>query len=159
MDHVPATTSGLIFSKINLKSKFNQEEEKVKQLIKGKKNKSTSLKKALHVAEKNQQRIKLLKQAGLEDKANQLSQKSNWNVALKRAEGVKIKDDVKLIKKTMKKVHKKKEKSSKQWQERKEQIERRQQARQAKRQRNIKARTQSKIQRKVKSIRKRKGRA
>lgn len=158
MEHVPSTSSGLIFSKINLSSKFNREEENLQRIIKGQK-KNVSLKKSLRVAEKKEQRLQELKSAGRLDKAAELAQKSDWSVALQRAEGTKVKDNLKLIKKTIKKVHKKKEKSAKLWLERKETIERRQQARQARRQRNLKTRKQQKIQRKIKSIRKRKGRA
>lgn len=158
MDHVPMTSNGLIFSKINVSSKFNREEEKLMQMIQGTK-KNVSLKKCLRVAEKKEQRLQELKGAGRHDKATELAQKADWSVALQRAEGAKVKDNLKLIKKTIKKVHKKKEKSAKLWQERKESIDRRQRARQARRQRNLKVRKQNKIERKIKSIRKRKGRA
>lgn len=48
-------------------------------------------------------------------KAVEIHEKESWSKALKKAEGEKIKDDPKLLKKTIKKKIMKKKKSEKVW--------------------------------------------
>jgi hypothetical protein len=48
-------------------------------------------------------------------KAVELHEKESWSKAIKRAEGEKVKDDPKLLKKTIKKKNMKKKKSEKVW--------------------------------------------
>lgn len=67
------------------------------------------------------------------EKAKELKDKDLWNKALQKAEGVKLYDDPKLLKKSMKRRDQEKKKSRKQWKERmdyqKKQIEEKQKLR------------------------------
>ena len=54
-----------------------------------------------------------------EQEARKLKEQEQWEKALKKAQGEKIKDDPKLLRKTLKREKKKKEKSKKGWEERK----------------------------------------
>jgi len=49
------------------------------------------------------------------DKAKKIVEKQNWNSALAKAQGIKLQDDEKLLKKTIKRKEQKKEKSKKEW--------------------------------------------
>ncbi|KAF9170184.1 hypothetical protein BGX21_009144 [Mortierella sp. AD011] len=74
------------------------------------------------------------------EKANALKDKDTWKKALQLAQGEKVKDDVKLLKKTIKREEVQKKKSSKEWGERKSTIAKAKDQKQKKREENIKAR-------------------
>ncbi|VDP93156.1 unnamed protein product [Echinostoma caproni] len=78
-----------------------------------------------------------------------------WSIAMLRAQGVKVKDDLSLIKKSADKVRKIKLKRRNKWVERKEQVKQQQEERQSKREANIQKR---KNQRLVKKLRRAKNR-
>lgn len=66
-----------------------------------------------------------------------LESKSTWSKAIAQAEGIKIQDDEKKLKASLKKHKKQKQKSEKEWQERKEVVAKDQLARQQRRQDHI----------------------
>ncbi|KAJ3444182.1 surfeit locus protein [Anaeramoeba flamelloides] len=104
----------------------------------GKKNKTDvkkrSLKSQLKEAEQIQNKIKNGDGMNLDKDVKSKLMKN----ALKKVKGVKVKDDVKRIKKTMKRVQKKKEKSKKKWNERNKQQKKEQKERMKKREVNLK---------------------
>ncbi|CAH8483864.1 unnamed protein product [Heterobilharzia americana] len=76
-----------------------------------------------------------------------------WRIASLRAQGVKVKDDISLLKKSANKVHKLKVKSAKNWKKRIETNEQKKNERQAKRTANIQARRMKKLSKKVSKAR------
>ncbi|KAF9112758.1 hypothetical protein BGX27_002844 [Mortierella sp. AM989] len=74
------------------------------------------------------------------EKASALKDKDTWKKALQLAQGEKVKDDVKLLKKTIKREEVHKKKSSKEWGERKSTLGKAKDQKQKKREENIKAR-------------------
>lgn len=66
-------------------------------------------------AEKKQNQIKRLSQT---PEGQEMIKTQNWDNAMKKASGEKIKDDPKLLKKTLKRQENKKKKSAKEWKHR-----------------------------------------
>ncbi|XP_066935798.1 uncharacterized protein [Clytia hemisphaerica] len=117
----------------------------------GSSNKNTkkkSIDKLLKKAEKSKDKIEKLEQQD-SDKAQKLKEEIAWNKALKKAEGEKLRDDPKLLKKTIKAKDKQKVHSQKKWQDRMETVEKQKKEKQTKRTENIKERRQDKINRKI----------
>lgn len=71
------------------------------------------------------------------EKASEMETKAKWKTAMDKAAGVKVKDDVGLLKKTVKRIEKKKEKSRKNWEERTKEVEEKKNKLQDKRRKNI----------------------
>lgn len=84
-------------------------------------------------------------QAMDEEKRKDVAEKEAWLTARKRAEGEKIRDDEKLLKKAVKRKEQGKKKSEKAWAERSEGVQKSMKARQQKRESNIKARKEQKM--------------
>jgi len=95
-------------------SKFDFAEEPLRRK---RKTKSNDLQALLSKAEKTKANLEKLEEESKE-KADILKSKLKWDTALKHAEGVKVKDDPKLLLKTMKKKKKMKETSKRKWEER-----------------------------------------
>jgi hypothetical protein len=74
-----------------------------------------------------------------ENRKASVLEKSNWSRAILQASGEKVRDDEKLLRKSVKAQQKKKWKSEKEWKERKENVAKNIAARQAKREENIQA--------------------
>jgi hypothetical protein len=89
-------------------AKIGQEDPRIK--ARRKKTDAALLKKAQHFD-------RTLQQAD-EDQRTELKESKEWEAALSRAEGSKVKDDVALLKKSIKRKEKSKEKSRKAWQKR-----------------------------------------
>ena len=98
----------VVFSKFD----FAEETSKRKKGAKG-----SDLKALLAKAEKRKETLEKLEEES-KKKADELKTKIRWENALKHAEGVKVKDDPKLLQKTMKKKMKMKETSKRKWDER-----------------------------------------
>ncbi|KAI0427460.1 SURF6-domain-containing protein [Xylaria sp. FL1042] len=97
-----------------------------------------------------------------EEKRNDIEEKEAWLTARRRAEGEKIKDDEKLLKKAVKRKESGKKKSTKEWAARKEGVEKSIKDRQKKREENIRQRRNEKLLGKAgkkKGVKKAKGRA
>ena len=105
----------------------------------------------LKKAEKHKQELTDLKEKDPE-KAQQVITKETWQKAFQKAQGVKIKDDPELLKKSMKREKQKKKRSAKSWKSRVKQTEKLMQAKQDKRNRNIQARKDTKKAKKVKRL-------
>lgn len=95
-------------------SKFDFAEESAKRK---KKSNKGDVKALLKKAEKRKENLEKLEDENKE-KADELKSKMKWDKALKQAEGVKVKDDPKLLMKTLKKKKKVKDASKRKWEER-----------------------------------------
>ncbi|ORY68178.1 surfeit locus protein 6-domain-containing protein [Pseudomassariella vexata] len=94
--------------------------------------------------QKLQNEKKRLEQMG-DEKRKDIEEKETWLVARKRAEGEKIRDDEKLLKKALKRKEGAKKKSEKAWAERAEGVQKSIHQRQKKRETNIKQRKEQKL--------------
>ncbi|KAL7267921.1 hypothetical protein RUND412_009481 [Rhizina undulata] len=79
-----------------------------------------------------------------EEKAQKIQEKDKWSKALKQANGEKVRDDEKLLKKALKRQEKAKKKSEKAWRERTENVAKSKAIRAKKREDNINARKEQK---------------
>ncbi|KAJ2687095.1 hypothetical protein IWW39_003176 [Coemansia spiralis] len=77
-------------------------------------------------------------------KADQLEEKDRWGKALDLAKGEKVKDDAKLLRKTVRRDEQQKKKSSREWHDRKETVATKIKERAQKRETNIKVRVDAK---------------
>ncbi|KAF9902889.1 surfeit locus protein [Lobosporangium transversale] len=93
----------------------------------------------LKMVEAHKEKLAALEAANPE-KANAMKEKDTWKKALQLAQGEKVKDDVKLLKKTIKREEVFKKKSAKEWGERKATVKKTKDQKQKKREENIKAR-------------------
>ena len=122
-------------------SKFDFSESGVKTAALSRKDKDErDPRKILKKIEKQNEQFKEMVEEGNLEKATEMKEKLAWNRALTKAEGLKVKDDPELLKKTIKKEFKKKERSKKKWESRIDAIKHRQDDRQKKRTENIEAR-------------------
>ncbi|XP_031567448.1 ribosomal RNA-processing protein 14-C-like [Actinia tenebrosa] len=105
--------------------------------------KARDYKKLLAKAENRKKKFEELKgkDAG---KAREVQERRAWKSALEKAEGMKVKDDPKLLKKTLKRQEKQKQKSRMQWKDRKEQQQKQMEEGQKMRQKHLKERAESK---------------
>lgn len=110
----------------------------------------------LKKAEKKKEKLEKLKNMDPE-KAELVVEKEKWKKVIQKSEGIKLKDDPKLLQKTLKKEEKKKKKNTKVWKQRTDETEKRKEARQEKRNKNIQKRKKEKRDRKLK-LAKKKGR-
>lgn len=110
-------------------------------------------KKLLKQLQEKREKVEQLKQVEPE-KANEIEMKSKWKSAIDKASGLKVKDDIGMLKKAVKKIEKKKEKSRKNWEERKKEVEMKKNKVQDKRNKNIEKRKQKKKENKMKKLRK-----
>ena len=109
-------------------------------------------KSALQSIQKQKDKLKRLEEKGETDIAKNMEESSAWDKALDKTEGVKVKDDVGLLKKSIKKMEQKKKSSAKKWVERKEGEKKKMDARQQKRTENIKKRKTDKKANKMKKL-------
>ncbi|KAI8910208.1 surfeit locus protein 6-domain-containing protein [Gorgonomyces haynaldii] len=122
--------SSVVFGKLD----FGEEDQKKKKI-----DALGLLKKAQAKKEKLQE----LKETDAE-KAQAIIEKEKWSKVMKQATGEKLKDDIKLLKKTVKRKEQDKQKSSQEWKDREQAKQKEQQDRQKKRQENIQARIEQK---------------
>ena len=120
--------------------------------------KSKDPKAALQSIQKQKDKVKRLEAKGNQDAVKSIEETSTWSKALEKAEGVKVKDDEGLLKKSIKKLDQKKKSSKRKWDARVEGEENRKKMQQQKRSDNIKKRKQDIKQSKLKKASK-KGRS
>ncbi|KAL7753960.1 hypothetical protein RI367_000893 [Sorochytrium milnesiophthora] len=82
-------------------------------------------------------------------KASEVKEKQSWGKAMAQIAGTKVKDDVRLLKKSVKRLEKRKEQSKKQWGDRKKQVATEMKQRQKKRTDNIAAKAASIKEKKI----------
>lgn len=98
-------------------------------------------KSALHKLENQKKRV----QAMDEEKRKDIEDKELWLTAKKRAEGEKVRDDEKMLKKAIKRQDHQKKKSEKEWKDRKDGVAKSIHDRQKKREENLKKRRDDKL--------------
>ncbi|KAF9975554.1 hypothetical protein BGZ73_000766 [Actinomortierella ambigua] len=103
----------------------------------------TDAKGQLMQVEKQKEKLASL-QASNPEKAAAIKEKDTWKKALQLAQGEKVKDDAKLLKKTIKREEALKKKKAKDWSERKSSVKKAQDQKQKKREENIQARIDAK---------------
>ncbi|PNF21876.1 hypothetical protein B7P43_G04401 [Cryptotermes secundus] len=96
--------------------------------------------KMLKKIEKQNEKLKDLEATGEIGKLTEIREKIAWNRALSKSEGVKVKDNPELLKKTIKKEIQQKQKSKRKWDARTEGMKNRRDEKQKKRMENIEAR-------------------
>ncbi|KAJ2960202.1 hypothetical protein NQZ79_g4382 [Umbelopsis isabellina] len=122
-----------------------------------KKKGATDAKTQLKQVEAKHQKLEKLRQED-KDRAAALEEKETWNKALSMAQGEKVKDDIKLLKKTIKRDEHVKLKSSKTWNERKDKIKKEEADKQKKRNANIQTRIDAKKEKRLSKGKKTKAR-
>lgn len=132
-------------------SKFDFSEKKSKKSD-GAANKN--YKQILEKVQKDKKDLKDLKATGDFETAHSIESKAAWKKALLQAEGVKVKDNPELLKKSIKRKEKIKKKSEREWDDRKEKVDKRMKERQDKRQKNIKSKKQARVDNKIKKAKK-----
>lgn len=96
-----------------------------------------------------------LEKSGEAEKAKEMKERDAWNNILAKAEGVKVKDNVELLKKTIARKERQKKVSKTKWDERKSNLEKTQKEKQDKRSSNLLKRKQEKKEKiKKKAIKK-----
>ncbi|KAL4706835.1 hypothetical protein ACJJTC_010069 [Scirpophaga incertulas] len=128
------------FANIGKKEKISKREKDPKKLL-------TTLK-------EQEQKIRELEETG-SAKANEVKEKIAWKSALQKAEGVKVKDDPILLKKSIKKMEQRKKQSKKKWENRLHNVEQKKDERQKKRKENISKKKKEKKAKVVKAAVKR----
>ena len=111
--------------------------------------KTKDYQKLLAKAEVAQKRLEELKKTD-EKKGEELQEKLQWQRAVDMAKGTKLKDDTKLLKRTVKRLDSKKTKNRKQWLERQKQERLAKEKRQEKRKKNIQERIEQVKAKKIK---------
>ena len=126
-------TGRIVFSKFDFTTPVQEEQKK------GASSSKKDYKRLLAKAEAAQKKLEELKKND-EKRGEELEKKLKWQKALDMARGTKLRDDPKLLKKSCKRLEKKKRKSAKAWEERKEAEEQAKEKRQQKRQKHIQER-------------------
>ncbi|GAB6023399.1 surfeit locus protein [Chamberlinius hualienensis] len=133
----------LVFNRFDF-DESGKQDKKPKGKLSGK-----NYKQLIQKVEKDQEELKQLEETD-KDKAEIVKEKQKWQTVLARAEGIKVKDDLLMLKKALKRKTKTKERSERKWQERESAVKAKQNKRQEKRKTNIKKRKDEKIQKKIK---------
>lgn len=110
-------------------------------------------KKLLKKLKEKKEKIEELKKVEPE-KAVELETSTKWKTAIEKASGIKVKDDISTLKKSVKRMEKKKEKSKKNWEERNKHVEEKKMKTQDKRRKNIEKRKEKKKEKKIKLLKK-----
>ncbi|KAK9454125.1 surfeit locus protein 6-domain-containing protein [Dipodascopsis uninucleata] len=137
--------NGTIFTKISLLSGEKVDVDGTINPKKRKKGPVDLLGQLKHVEAKKARIAKMEKEA-----QEEIVAKEKWKRAIKQAEGEKVRDDEKLLKKALKRQQQQKKKSAKEWRDREEKIKHGILSRQRKREENIAARKEMKLKHKVK---------
>ncbi|XKL67523.1 hypothetical protein PGB90_003014 [Kerria lacca] len=104
----------------------------------------------LEKLQKNQNLIKKLEETGNTEKAERIKEEIAWKNMFIKTEGLKIKDDCQLLKKSLAKKQAKKKSSEKKWKQRVKTIEKQKLEKQKKRTENVNKRLQEKKKKKFK---------
>jgi hypothetical protein len=137
----------LVFSKFDFVSPL------VENDVNQKKKNKKSLNKLLVKAKKEEQKLSHLEEMN-PLAAKQMKDKKLWRNAIEKSEGIKVRDNSKLIEKSLMKKKKLKIKSKKEWKERKESLEKKMKSKEEKRKHNINDRLQQIKARKLSKARK-----
>ncbi|XP_011879933.1 PREDICTED: surfeit locus protein 6 homolog [Vollenhovia emeryi] len=128
-------------------SKFDFSEIGVKKKLRKSQN---DPRKTLQQLQQKMEKLKELEDLGEKEQAEEIREKDTWKSALARASGEKIKDDLDLLKRTIKRNEQSKKHSAKKWDSRIENVQKSIQERQEKRRENIMKKKKEKKQNKLK---------
>jgi len=106
---------------------------------------------ALKQIQKKKEKLKNLQEKGKDGKVKIIENENAWKTAMDRAEGVTVKDDVALLKKSIKKIEQRKKSSKNKWEGRVDETSKKLEAKQKKRTENLQKRKTEKKQKKQKS--------
>ncbi|XP_034234221.1 surfeit locus protein 6 homolog [Thrips palmi] len=116
--------------------------------LKKKKKETKDPKKILEKLKEKKETLKKLKDEGKDDKVLKMVKKEAWSNALKKAEGIKIRDDPELLKKSIRRKEAQKRSSAKKWASRESTIKKKKKEKDEKRESNLQNRKDSKKQKK-----------
>ncbi|PIO69658.1 surfeit locus protein 6 [Teladorsagia circumcincta] len=144
------------FSKFDFLVKNEKKKKRLSTSEKKQKFVGKDYKSLINKVEKREEKLEKLKQKEPE-KAAELEHDIKWKRALSRAQGIKVKDNMELLQKGLKRKEKMKEKRKENWANRKSNVEREEAKRQEKRKGNLQKRIDEKKKRKL-QLMKKKGR-
>lgn len=131
----------MVFSKIDFANVGNSK----------KKSEGSDPKKILTKIIKHKEKLAKLHEAGETEKVAEVAEKEAWKKALAKAQGLKVKDDPELLKKSIKRKEQQKRASAKKWEARKAGVDKAKEERQKKRTENIEKRKKDKKMKKMKT--------
>ena len=137
------TPKGVVFSKFDFKDEVKSSKDPKKNL---------DPQAALNKLKKNKEKIKMWEEKGRSDKASKIENNIAWDNALKKAQGEKVKDDVSLLKKSIKKQKQIKTSSKKKWEKRADEVKNKESAFVEKRETNLNKRIKEKKDKKMKKL-------
>ena len=107
---------------------------------------------ALTNINKQKQKIKKVEEKGDSEAVKEMQETSTWSKAMEKTEGAKVKDDVELLKKSIKKQEQRKKSAAKKWDARKADVNKRKDAKIQKRNDNIAKRKKDKKDNRMKKL-------
>jgi len=107
---------------------------------------------ALTNIQKQKQKIKKIEAKGDTETVKEMQETSTWSKALEKTEGAKVKDDVELLKKSIKKQEQRKKSSAKKWTAKNADVNKRKEAKIQKREDNLKKRKKDVKDNKMKKL-------
>merc|ERR1712130_569663 len=137
------TSKGVVFSKFDFKDEVKSSKDPKKNL---------DPQAALNKLKKNKEKIKMWEEKGRSDKASKIENNIAWENAMKKAQGEKVKDDVSLLKKSIKKQKQIKTSSKKKWEKRADEVKNKESAFVEKRETNLNKRIKEKKDKKMKKL-------
>ena len=137
------TEKGVIFSKFDFKDDMTPKDEQKKKL---------DPQGALNKLKKSKEKIKMWEEKGKTEKASKIENNIAWENAINKAQGEKVKDDVSLLKKSIKKNKQIKNSSKKKWDKRSEDVKSKENAFVEKREGNLNKRIKEKKDKKIKKL-------
>lgn len=143
----------VVFSKFDFTADKTLNHKKKEDKLTTTNAKPKDYKKLLKKLQEKREKVEEMKQNEPE-KANELEIKEKWRSALDKASGLKVKDDVTMLKKAVKRLEKKKDKSKKNWVERVKTVESKKAQIQDKRRKNIEKRRDKNKETKIKKLKK-----
>ena len=142
----PSVEESLQFGEISAKPRGKQAlDESLRKRSKGKK--KSDLQSLLQRAKENKEKLQQLQ--GTKE-GDELKQQHDWDAAMRRAQGEKVRDDPKLLKKSLKRRQRAKKKSAQAWAEREKAVEEQRKGRQDKREQNLQQRATQKKEKRLK---------
>ncbi|XP_050473539.1 surfeit locus protein 6 homolog isoform X1 [Bombus huntii] len=112
-------------------------------------------KKMLLELKQKKEKLKAMEQSGEKERVEEIKEKDAWQTALAKAGGEKVKNDIDLLKRTLKRKENKKRQSAKKWESRLDNVQKGIREKQEKRQDNIMKRKKEKKMHKLKKAAKR----
>ncbi|ETN75198.1 surfeit locus protein 6 [Necator americanus] len=141
------------FSKFDFLVKSDGKKKRLSTSEKKQKFTGKDYKSLINKVEKREEKLKKIRDVEPE-KAMQVENEIKWNRAVNKAQGVKVKDNIELLKKGLKRKEKLKEKRKENWLNREKNVEREKAKKQEKRKENLQKRIDDKKKNKLKGLKK-----